>query len=227
MNKKITRLVAVAGLFFLLLGTMFFFGFKVDNNSASTLPLKKEPPRLSFFPQGNNPTLGVDSANVKMIVLIDYQCAYCKYFTQQQLPELMKNYVDKGKLQITFRDYPLSFHENAEKLAETAHLMYVENNFDTFLKKVWSINPTATEEKIDAVLGLGFRSSKNKDAIRDNINESRYLAGVAGITATPTFIINNRMLVGLKEITELKSLIDYSMKPQERNANQTDGTCGK
>jgi len=236
MNKKISTLIAVGGLFFVLLGTMLFFGFKTDkqflsvkteNNSAMHLSPKIEPPRLSFFPQGNNPTLGVDSAKVKMIVLIDYQCAYCEHFAQQQLPELIKDYVDKGELQITFRDYPLSFHKNADKLAEAAHLMYAKNNFDVFLKKVWDINPTANIEEIDTALGLDPTSSTTTDLIKDSMNESRYLAGVAGITATPTFIINNRMLVGLKEITELKSLIDYSMKPKERNANQTDGACGK
>ena len=56
------------------------------------------------------------------------------------------------------------------------------------------------------------------------INESVRLAEIAGITGTPTFIINNRVLVGKRSFQDLKRLIDFSYNNEIKSA-PVAGTC--
>jgi len=37
------------------------------------------------------------------------------------IPALKKNYIHTGKVRYIFKDFPLSFHPNAQKAAEAAH----------------------------------------------------------------------------------------------------------
>lgn len=186
----------------------------------------KSKPRLSILPAGNNPTLGVDSAKVKIVAFVDYQCGYCRAFVQQQLPVLMEEYVDKNLVQITFRDYPLSFHENAGLLAKAAHVMADKDEFPEFLKNVWDVDPAADSTGIFNAFSIGEISEVQSRKAEMKIRESKFLAGVAGISATPTIIINNRMLVGLRSNEELKSMIEYSI---DNNApvQKTPDSCGQ
>lgn len=68
--------------------------------------------------EGDIPFLGDKNAPVTIVEFSDYQCPYCSRFYQQTLTQFKKEYVDSGKAKLYFRDFPLSFHEGAQKAAE-------------------------------------------------------------------------------------------------------------
>ena len=69
---------------------------------------------------GNQPTIAVNIKDVKIVgepyigqanaqpvaYWSDYQCPFCKQFELTVLPDLIKKYVDAGKIKIVFKDFP-------------------------------------------------------------------------------------------------------------------------
>lgn len=56
-------------------------------------------------------------ARVAIVEFSDFECPFCKKFHQDSYDTLVKDYVDTGKAVISFRDYPLPFHEPKASLA--------------------------------------------------------------------------------------------------------------
>ncbi len=52
-----------------------------------------------------DPFIGDEDAPNTLVLFFDYQCPFCKQFEQAVTPQLVKNYVDTGKLKIVFKDF--------------------------------------------------------------------------------------------------------------------------
>jgi protein-disulfide isomerase len=67
------------------------------------------------------PALGEAGAVVTIIEFTDYQCPFCRRHSAQTVPQLVKDYVETGKLRYVMREFPLaSIHPQATKAAEAA-----------------------------------------------------------------------------------------------------------
>jgi len=173
---------------------------------------------------GESPKIGSDTARVKMIVFIDYQCPYCEKFVKEQLPLLKNRYIRRNLLQINFRNYPLPSHKNANTLAHSASLLYEKGKFEDFLSEVWNLNSIADTAEIYNELGVPKVSQAKKIQIQKEIDESKFYAGIAGISATPTFIINDRVIVGVNSMNDMMKLIAYSINNSVA-LKSNNGTC--
>ena len=63
---------------------------------------------------------GDADAPVTIVEFSDYECSFCARFAEQTLPSIVSNYIDNGKVKLHYRDFPLGFHQNAQKAAEAA-----------------------------------------------------------------------------------------------------------
>ncbi len=68
------------------------------------------------------PFKGSPNANVALVEFSDFQCPFCGRYEKDTYPQLIKDYVDTGKVKYVWRDLPLDFHQNAEKAAEALGL---------------------------------------------------------------------------------------------------------
>ena len=67
------------------------------------------------------PERGRADAPLVVVEFSDYQCPFCRRHTQRVLPELLKNYVDAGKVRYVMKQFPLvSLHPQAELAARAA-----------------------------------------------------------------------------------------------------------
>lgn len=64
-------------------------------------------------PDSQQSSLGESEAPVVMVVFTDYQCAYCKKFFEERLPEINDRFVESGQLRVVIRDLPLKRHKFA------------------------------------------------------------------------------------------------------------------
>lgn len=78
----------------------------------------------------NAPVWGRADAPVTIIEFSDFDCTFCKKAYDEILPELKKNYIDKGKVKFVYRNMPLQIHTNA-KLKAVAALCAKEMKGDT------------------------------------------------------------------------------------------------
>lgn len=75
----------------------------------------------AMVPTAGEPTLGSASAKVTLIEVSDFQCPFCKRQAQQTLPQFIKEYVNTGKVQYLFADYPIAqLHPTAARSHEAA-----------------------------------------------------------------------------------------------------------
>ena len=65
------------------------------------------------------PVLGNPGAGVAMTVFSDFQCHFCKTFSQTIEPAIIEKYVKTGKIKIVFRDFAF-LGEESFRAAEAA-----------------------------------------------------------------------------------------------------------
>jgi len=93
--------------------TLVIFGV---NNSSNEIELSIEPtpemdqigPKkitMDTFLSNGSPILGDPNAPITLVEFGDYQCHYCNVFFQSIEKDILKNYVDTGKVKIIFKDY--------------------------------------------------------------------------------------------------------------------------
>src|SRR6266511_4301271 len=58
------------------------------------------------------PFKGNPNAKVAIIEFSDYQCPFCGRYDKETYPQILKDYVDSGKVKYVWRDLPLYFHKN-------------------------------------------------------------------------------------------------------------------
>ncbi len=175
--------------FLLGIGPFFFFSKKSfsDQNSLKQLMRKQ--------------LLGSENAPIKIKEFFSLTCGHCANFHLKTLPQLKKKYIDTGKVQLEFIDYPL------DRLAVIAATLarsiptkdgYVEA-VSILLKKQkqWAYSKKPLEELQSIAKLFGISSKKFKE-VSQNIplmqeivkkmeNESKNF----NINSTPTFLVND------------------------------------
>lgn len=77
----------------------------------------REEPRFEPAPVelGASPVRGDPAASLFLVEFSDYQCPFCRRHAQQVLPELLRNYIDTGKVKYVMKEFPIpSLHPQAE-----------------------------------------------------------------------------------------------------------------
>jgi protein-disulfide isomerase len=176
----------------------------------TTVSLK--PPVVEVSAAGR-PARGPDKAPVTIIAFSDYQCPYCKR-AHTTVEEVMKTYGDKVKL--VYRDYPLPFHENARPAAEAAACANAQGKFWEYHEKLWGASDLSTE-KLKAMAGeVGMDQKKfdeclAKQEFKAVIDKDIADGASVGVSGTPAFFINGRMLSGAQPFEKFKEVIDEEL----------------
>jgi protein-disulfide isomerase len=166
----------------------------------------------------DEPFRGNKDAKVTIVEYSDFQCPFCAkgYTTFEQ--QVMKDYGDKVKF--VFKDYPLPFHPWAEPAAiasECAKQQKVDafwKMYHGFFANQKDVNPTNVKDKAwEYVSDQGLDKAKFDDCFDNKKTQAAVKADVAegqsvGVTGTPSFVINGRLLVGAQPYEQFKAVID-------------------
>jgi protein-disulfide isomerase len=149
--------------------------------------------------RADDPAIGPKDARVTVIEFSDFQCPFCS----QAVPvvkELEKTY---GKeLRITWKHLPLSFHQNAMPAALAAEAAREQGKFWEMHDRLFANQAALTDitfEKQARELGLDvtrFKASLASPETRKRVEADAALASAAGVTGTPTFLVNGEQVVG-------------------------------
>ena len=103
---------------------------------AAAQPRKPRTATVTIDP--DRPAMGSADAPVTVVEFTDYQCPFCRRFTQSTFPLIQKQYIDTGKVRWVVRDLPLAFHANARKAGQSVHCANEQGKFwemrDTLFK---------------------------------------------------------------------------------------------
>lgn len=150
---------------------------------------------------------GNEKAKVVMIEYSDYECPYCNKFHPTMI-ELMEKY--KEDIVWVYRHYPLSFHPNAQPLAEASECVATYGSNEAF----WNFSDSVYEKMADGsiygndpenqkvseetILALASEAGVNRNQVKSCLDNEEMKQAVkddqaggskAGITGTPGTII--------------------------------------
>ncbi len=202
LNSKLLTVVMVV----VVVVASFWLGTVWDNKTAT--PGTKQP---GTSKAGIDPKAGPDSAKVKIVEYSDFQCPFCGRVVQT-IKQIKEEYGDQ--VQITFRNYPLSFHQYAQKAAEAAECANVQGKFWEMHDMMFSHqNALRTDDLKSYAKQLGLDQAKF-DSCLDNGEmkaevERDFQDGTrAGVQGTPAFIINGELVSGALPFEKFKEVID-------------------
>ena len=90
-----------------------------------------------FISIDDDPILGDPDATVTIIEFADYQCPMCRAFWKDTMPRIKEQYVDTGKVQIVFRDFPQSVHPEASAAAMAAECAEDQGKYWEYHDKIF------------------------------------------------------------------------------------------
>ena len=96
---------------------------------------------------GDAPFKGDANAPVKIIEFSDFQCPYCGSFLKQTYPQLKATYIDSGKVQFVYKQYPLTFHPQAQKAAEASLCALAQGKFWEMHDKMFEATNNASGQQ--------------------------------------------------------------------------------
>ena len=145
--------------------------------------------------------MGSKNAPIKIKEYFSLTCGHCANFHLKTLPQLKERYIDTGKVQLEFIDYPLD--RLAIIAATLARTLPTEDGYleaiSILLKKQkqWAYSKKPLDE-LRSIAKLFGVSSKQFDEILKNIplmqeiiNKMEKESKNFNIESTPTFIVNN------------------------------------
>jgi protein-disulfide isomerase len=148
---------------------------------------------------------------------LDFQCPFCQR-VQPTLEQLLKQY--PKEVRIVYRHLPLGFHENARLAAEASMEAFAQKGEAGFLAYHDRLfeNQTALSradlERYAQEVGLDltrFRAALDQNAHAGQIEADEKLAANIGISGTPSFLINDYLLVGAQAESHFRRRIKLAL----------------
>ena len=145
---------------------------------------------------GTAPIRGSADASLVLVEFSDFQCPFCRRHAQGVLPELLKNYVDTGKVRYAMKQFPLaSLHPQAELAAQAALCAQDQGKYWEFHDALFSWSGEITPEALaQRAAELGMQKDTFAACVKDGrkakaMAEDRALGQKLGVQGTPNFFL--------------------------------------
>ena len=226
--------VVVAGL--LIAGAVMWNGSRPAGTDSTDSPQAGPKVNIKDVKTDGDPFIGSATAPVTIAFWSDFQCPFCKSAevggvphipTQPSIPEIIKNYVDIGKVKIVFMDFAFLgndsitaalYNRSVWKLHPTQYFawrtaMYVAQDAEnsgfgnaTSIDKLNATIPGLDAAKIAADV------EANKAVYQAMIDFDKAEAQKVGVNATPSFVIGTEVIQGAYPYPTFQTAIDALLK---------------
>jgi protein-disulfide isomerase len=178
------------------------------------------------------PTKGNATAKVTVVEVSDYHCPFCRRQVLQTLPQLLAEYVNTGKVQYVFVDYPIAqLHPDAFKSHEAAACAGDQGKYWQMHDLLFTNSPAREVSQLATQASMLGLDMKKFDACMNNGNGGAHAAEIRasiarvqqlGVGGTPLVLIGltppagSPMKVigsvyGAKPYAEFKTAIDTAL----------------
>jgi len=184
-----------------------------------------------------DPFIGSTDAPVTIAFWSDYQCTYCKAFevggvpqitVPAAFPDLVKNYVDTGKVRVVFMDFAFLGNDSVTGTAYGRAIwkLYPDKYF-AWRTAMYTAQDqegdqgfgnAASIDKLDATIS-GIDAAKVAADVQANLSTYQAMmdadkaeAAKVGINATPSFVIGTQVVAGAYPYATFQSAIDALLK---------------
>jgi protein-disulfide isomerase len=178
--------------------------------SKTPVKVMLEPPRQTVAEAGR-PARGPINAPIEIIEFSDFQCPFCLR-ANPIVTQVLNTYGDR--IRFVYRHYPLPNHPNARPAAEASQCANEQGKFWPYHDKLF-----ASEGRLDdadlrrsaAEVGLDpakFSACLDGHRFKADVDDDIAAGDEAGVSGTPAFFINGRVLTGAQPFDAFKRVID-------------------
>jgi protein-disulfide isomerase len=163
---------------------------------------------------GNSPSRGPKNAPLTVVLFSDFQCPFCGR-VEPSLTELEKAY--PGKVRVVWKNFPLSFHNNAKPAAEAAMAANEQGKFWEMHAKLFANQQNldaASLEKYAKEIGLDiakFKAATDSHKFAPQIEADTKQGSSLGVQGTPASFLNGHFINGAQPFDAFKKIADEEL----------------
>ncbi len=229
-NKFLPAAVIIAGLF--IAGAVMWNGSHPAAPAPSGQQAGNQPSAVAVDIKNvkidGKPYIGQANAPVTIAFWSDFQCPFCKRFELDTLPQIVKNYVDTGKVKVVMMDFAFLGKDSiaAGEYSRAVWKLYPSQYF-AWRTAMYAAQDqegdqgfgnAASIDKLDATIA-GIDAAKVATDVKANaaaydamMDADKVEAQKAGISATPSFVIGTQMIAGAYPYATFQAALDALLK---------------
>ncbi|RMF87411.1 MAG: thioredoxin [Nitrospinota bacterium] len=189
--------------------------FLASLRKGASITVNLQPPRIEVSID-DDPIKGDPKAPITIVEFSDFQCPFCKRVLPT-LRQVLSTY--QGKVRLVYRDFPLrSIHPYAQQGAEAANCAREQGKFWEYHDAIFGDQEQLTPDKLSTYaqnLGLDMTafkqclsSRKYRDEVQKDIDDGERV----GVSGTPAFFINGRLLSGAQPFSAFQEIIEEELQ---------------
>jgi len=180
------------------------------------------------YPMENGKSVGNSNAKVKIQIYEDFQCPYCKLFTENDEKQLLESkYITSGEVYYEFMQFPIldaTASKESQQSANASMCALEQGQFWPYHDMLYANQGTVenggafTNKRLQAfaeALGLNmseFNQCFSTDKYSAEIKADYEMGRSLGINSTPTIVLNGKILgPGYIPYEQLTSAIDAAI----------------
>jgi protein-disulfide isomerase len=182
--------------------------------AAAPVTVRLEAPRTVVPIPPGAPSIGPADARVTVVEFTDYQCPFC-HRAQAVVDQVLQRYA--GRIRYVHLDFPLDGHPEALPAARAARCAGAQGEFWEYHRDLMT-SPGALDaadlQRRAAALRLDtssfqacLSSGRYDQAIQASLQEGEEL----GVSGTPAYFVNGRMISGARPLDSFTELIDEEL----------------
>lgn len=220
-KRRVTYLGIGAGVLLVVAALLIIPSLNKTDVSAGDIIV----PDLKDRPQEDGNALGDPDAPVVIEDFSDFACSYCADFTAETEGRIIEEYVASGEVYFVYRSVGNLLGSSASvQAAEAAycagdqdrfwdyHALIFANQASLFVDTTADITPTLT--RFAEILDMdqdAFQSCLDAGTYADRVEQDEVEARQAGVSGTPSFLVNGRLLKGNVPFSSFQSVIEEEL----------------
>ena len=172
--------------------------------------------------ENGSPIFGNQNAEISIVEFGDYQCTFCYKFHQNTLNIIKFDYIDSGKINYVYRDFPLNGYDSI-LAAEATYCANDQENYwqyHNLLFENWAGENTGwitmnslTQFAVDLKLDISeFKNCLTSHKYYQKVIDNENYAKKININATPSFLIFNNeeviRIIGAQQLDKFRTAIE-------------------
>ncbi len=161
------------------------------------------------------PAFGPADAKVTIVEFSDFQCPFCSRAATAS-EEVKKKYGDK--VRFVFRQFPLSFHQDAHLAAQASLAANAQGKFWEFHDKLFQNQRALTRTDLETYakdLGLNvvtFKKALDDKTFAAEVDAEMKMGEAVGVDGTPTMFLNGKRVSNPTDFAAISGETDAALK---------------
>jgi protein-disulfide isomerase len=181
--------------------------------AKTTVRISLDAPR-TVIAKADRPSKGPSNAPIELIEFSDFQCPFC----ESAFPTVKQVLATYGnRIHFVYRHYPLTIHPNARPAAEASQCADEQGQFWAFHDRLFGDQAHLADadfKRVAAELHMNtaqFNACVDSRKYKNDVDTDIRAGDEAGVSGTPAFYINGRMLSGAQPFEAFKRVIDEEL----------------